>query len=611
MKDKKKSFFYSFFRGINLIRLIILNLVFFILLFFCTASIIQYNKVSKKTKTARIMVSADSVLLLNPSGRLTEKPDEFIWRNYLLAENNSDAVLLSDITDALIHAAHDRRITAVFFDLTWLYGISSGHFSELKAALQEYKDSNKPLYVFSTEYGLGSYYIASFADYIYLDPMGSVDFSGFYSELLFYGEMEKKLGVQWNVIQAGAYKSMAETYSGTGMSDGVRSNYLSVFKDLWQHYLQDTAANRAVGTEQLESYATHYNDALKRVNGDSAQAALDAGLVTHLGTYQECGIELGIWDDTYQLSSRDYILYDDYNNAFKKKETENQIAVIYLSGSITEYPSNGDDTADTQTLTELFSQAAEDEAIKAVVLRIDSGGGEVNASENIRRSVEYLSKKMRKPVIVSMSDVAASGAYWIASSADHIFCSPYTITGSIGVLAISPTVQKMLQDYLGIRADGVSATGRMPYSLFRSRGTEELEQAKLEIMHTYSVFLDKVAQGRNLPRKTVEELAQGKIYSGSQAKEFQLADEIGGFTDAVNYAATKAGIKENYSLKVLYKTPPLTDEILKTLLAGSAHLYTNTDLQVLHELFRLHPSKGFCVYTPIRIPAEERKNGHY
>ncbi len=191
------------------------------------------------------------------------------------------------------------------------------------------------------------------------------------------------------------------------------------------------------------------------------------------------------------------------------------------------------------------------------------------------------------------------------------FCSPYTITGSIGVLAISPTVQKILQDYLGIHADGVSATGRMPYSMFRSRSSEELEQARLEIIHTYSVFLDKVAQGRNLPRKTVEELAQGKIYSGLQAKELQFADEIGGFTGAVNYAATKAGIKENYSLKVLHKTPPLTDEILKTLLAGRACLYTNNDLQILHDLFRLHSVKGFYVYTPVRLPAEEGKNGHY
>ena len=606
MKDKKGGFFFSFFRGINIIRLIILNLVFFTLLFLFIASFVKYGKSSGKSKSTRITVEADSVLLINPAGRLTEKNDEFLWRNYLLRDSVSDSVLLSDITQALSHAAHDRRITAVLFDLSGLYGISSGHFIELKAALQEYKDSNKPLYAFSTHYGLGSYYIASFADHIYLDPMGEVDLSGFYTESLFYGNMEKKLGIQWNVVQAGAYKGMAETYSHTGLSEGVRANYQSVFNDLWHQYLEDTAANRSRTAEQLEFFAAHYLEALQKVNGNGAQAALDAGLVTDLGIYEECGVELGILDETHRLSDRDVITYEDYNRAFKKKGADNQIGVIHLSGSITGYASNTADSADSQTMSELFDQAADDDAIKAVVLRIDSGGGEVNASEDIRRSVEQLSKRIGKPVIVSMGAIAASGAYWIASSADYIFCSPYTITGSIGVLAVSPTLQDTLRNYLGIEADGISAIGRMPYSLFRNLTAEEKQQAQLEVMHTYSIFLDKVAQGRNLPRKTVEELAQGQIYSGTQAKALQLADALGGFTDAVNYAATKAGIKENYALKPLYKEPPLSDEILKNLLAADVRLYQTGDLQTLYELLRLRAKKGFYVYTPIRIPVEER-----
>ena len=413
MKNKKGGFLHSLFRGLNIVRLIILNIVFFFLLFLFIAGWHKYNKPSKKDGS--VTVYADSVLVINPAGRLTEKPDECIWRNYLLSEQGGDSVLLSDITDALTHAAHDRRITAVLFDLSGLYGISTGYFSELKNALREYKSSNKPLYVFSTEYRLGSYYIASFADYIYLDPMGEVDLSGFYSESLFYGETEKKLGIQWNVIQAGAYKSMAETYSRTGMSDGVRSNYQTVFKDLWQSYLQEIAANRGIETKQLEAYAVHYNDVLRKAGGNSAQAASDTALVTDIGSYDDCGVELGILDETYSLSSRDFITYGNYNKAFKKKETDNQIGVIHLTGSITGSSGNTADNADSQTLIDLFDRAAEDNAIKAVVLRINSGGGEVTASEDIRRSVERLSKKIGKPVIVSMGAVAASGAYWIAS----------------------------------------------------------------------------------------------------------------------------------------------------------------------------------------------------
>ena len=606
MKDKKRGFFYSLFRGLNLIRLIILNLIFFFCLFLVIAGIYKYNDDKGKAKNSRITVYADSLLLINPAGRLTEKPDEFIWRNYLLSETASDSILLSDITDALRRAAHDRRITAVLVDLSGLYGISSGHFTELKTALLEYKDSNKPLYAFSTGYGLGRYYIASFADHIYLDQMGEVNLSGFYTESLFYGEMEKKFGIQWNAVHAGAFKSMAETYTRTGMSAGVHSNHLSVFTDLWQTYLQDIAANRASDADTLEAYAVHYNDALQKAKGDSAQAALDANLITDIGTYEECGVALGVLDEeTYNLSSRDFINYDDYNKTFKKKETDNQIGVIYLTGSITGTADNTADNADSPTLTDLFDQAADDDSIKAVVLRIDSGGGEVNASEDIRRSVDRLSKKIGKPVVVSMGSIAASGAYWIASSADYVFCSPYTITGSIGVFAVSPTIQNAVKEYFGIHVDGISATGRMPYSLFRNPTDEEKTQSELEVMHTYSVFLDKVAQGRNLPRATVEELAQGKIYSGTRAKELQLADELGGFTDAVNYAATKAGIKETYSLKVLYKEPPVADEILKTLLAENARFYKTADLQVLHELFGLRSKKGFYVYTPIKAPTEE------
>ena len=606
MKDKKHGFFYSLFRGLNLIRLIILNIIFFVLLFLFIAAIYKYNDSTGKPKTTRVTVYADSVLLINPAGRLTEKPDEFIWRNYLLSESTSDAILLSDITNALTHAAHDRRITAVLFDLSGLYGISTGHFAELKTALLEYKESNKPLYTFSTNYGLGRYYIASFADHIYLDPMGEVDLSGFYTESLFYGEMEKKFGIQWNVAHAGAFKSMAETYSRTEMSVGVRNNHLSVFQDLWHTYLQDIAANRAADANSFEAYTVNYNDALRKVNGDSAQAALDANLITDIGTYEECGVELGVLDEeTYNLSSRDFINYDNYNRAFKKKETANHIGVIYLTGSITGNADNTSDNADSPTLVDLFDEAADDDSIKAIVLRIDSGGGEVNASEDIRRSVEWLSKKIGKPVVVSMGSIAASGAYWIASSADYVFCSPYTITGSIGVFAVSPTIQNAVKEYFGIRVDGVSAIGRMPYSMFRNPTAEEKTRSELEVMHTYSIFLDKVAQGRNLPRATVEELAQGKIYSGTQAKVQQLVDELGGFTDAVNYAATKVGIKETYSLKVLYKEPPVTDEILKTLLAENARFYKTADLQVLHELFRLRSKKGFYVYTPIKAPTEE------
>ena len=174
------------------------------------------------------------------------------------------------------------------------------------------------------------------------------------------------------------------------------------------------------------------------------------------------------------------------------------------------------------------------------------------------------------------------------------------------MLSAAPNIQQLLQDYFGITSDAVSAEGRIPSSFFRSMTEEERQQYTLEIDHTYAVFLDKVSQGRGLPLKTVEELAQGKIYTGIQAKELQLVDELGGFADAVRYAATKVGIQENYSLKLLYKEPPVTDEILKSLLTAQTRLYSASDLQTFHELLQLRSRKGFYVYTPLRIPREER-----
>lgn len=603
MKDKKRGFLRVFFSALNLIRLIIINLVFFFCLFLFISGVQVYQDSMGKTK--QVTVDADTLLLINPAGWLAEKSDAFFLPNYLLSNTAADTVLLSDITTALRHAAHDRRITAVLLNLTGLYNISSGYFTELKTALLEYKGSNKPLYTFSTSYGLGRYYIASFADRIYLDPMGEVSLSGLYSESLFYGEMEKKFGIQWNAVHAGAFKSMAETYTRTGMSEPVRANHLSVFNSLWNEYVQDIAANREQDAKEVASYAVHYTAALEKAKGNNAQAALDAHLITDIGTYEQCGVDLGILDEeTYDVTSKSFLTYTDYNQSFKTKETDNQIGIIYLTGAITDSGGNSGEGADSIDIIDLFDEAAADEAIKAVVLRIDSGGGEVNASEDIRRTVEWVSKKIGKPVIVSMSGIAASGAYWIASSADYIFCSPYTITGSIGVFAVSPTIQHAVQEYFGMHADGVSSIGRMPYSLFRNLTDEDKKQLALEVTHTYSVFLDTVAHGRNLPRTTVEELAEGKIYSGIQAKALQLSDELGGFEDAVNYAATKAGIKESYSLKVLHKKLPLRDEILKKLLTEQANIYTTADLNLLYELLSLRSKKGCYAYIPLKAPVE-------
>lgn len=596
MDNKKGGFFYTLFRGINTLRLIIINILFFTLLFMFISAINKYGKDSPAKQT---VPAADSVLMITPSGRLTEKSSSILWSDYLL-ENSYKEVLLTDITDALKHAAYDRRITSVFMDLSGLYGVSSGCFSELKAALNEYKKSGKPLAVFSDSYRIGTYYIASFADSIYLDPLGEVNLTGFYTESLFYGGMEEKLGIRWNVIQAGAYKGMAETYSRTGMSENVKQNYRLVFQNLWETYTTEIAANRNIPKEALVAFVDNYTGALQQSNGSAAEAALAAQLITHTASYDETGAALGLCDEMYYPVSGRLISYLDYNKSFSKTERSNKIGLIYIDGAITSTAANKTGQAVSSDLQDLFNEAASDDSVKAVVVRIDSGGGEVFASEEIRRNVEWLSKKIGKKVIVSMGSVAASGAYWIASSADYIFSSPYTITGSIGVLAVMPVVQTMLKDYFGIYSDGIGATANRPYSLFKELSTSEREQAELEIAHTYRVFLETVSKGRNIPVETLEELAQGKVYTGIQARDIQLVDEIGGLSEAFVYAAASCGIAEKYSVKIIQPELPFKEEILKNLLTKDARIHTLGDLLMLYDFTRLRSKKGYYVYTPIR-----------
>lgn len=601
MNNKKGGFFRTLFRGINTLRLIIINIVFFTLFFMVISAM---NKYSKDAPAKQAVPPADSVLMITPSGRLTEKSRSVLLSDYLL-ENRYEEVLLTDITDALKHAAYDRRITSVFMDLSNLYGVPSGCFSELKAALNEYKKSGKPLAVFSDSYRIGTYYIASFADSIYLDPLGEVNLTGFYTESLFYGGMEEKLGIRWNVIQAGAYKSMAETYSRTGMSENVKQNYRRVFQDLWDTYLTDITENRKISKELVTAFTEDYTGALRKSRGNAAEAALTAQLITHTASYDETGAALGLCDETYYPDSKRLISYLDYNKSFNKTERSNKIGLIYIDGAITSTASNTAEQAVSSDLQDLFNEAASDDSIKAVVLRINSGGGEVFASEDIRRNVEWLSKKIGKKVVVSMGSVAASGAYWIASSADYIFSSPYTITGSIGVLAVMPTVQTMLKEYFGISSDGIGITANRPYSLFKELSASEREQAELEIAHTYRIFLETVSKGRNIPVETLEELAQGKVYAGSQAQSIQLVDEIGGLSEAFFHAAASCGIAENYSVKVIQPQLPFREELLKSLLTKDARIYTLSDLLMLYDLAQLKSKKGYYVYTPITPLFEE------
>ncbi|QEK04205.1 signal peptide peptidase SppA [Treponema phagedenis] len=594
--SQKKGFFRSLFRSINVLRLVIINIVFFFFFFLFLAALQEGGNKKQPVKK----LEQNSVLLINPSGFLSEEERDFDFAK-LVFRDEKQIVSVSSIIRALKQAAYDRRIDCVFFDLSGLSGWSSGYFSDFAAALQEYKKSGKKLYVFSNSYSLAKYYLASFADEIILDPLGSVDLSGFYNESLFFGGMEEKFDIHWNVVQAGAYKSMAETYSQKEMSEGVKENHRALFTNIWENYIKEVATNRNLPTDVILHYVDNYLDLLKNHNGDPAETALSAKLVTKIASYEDAEVDLGLVDKDTFFENKNFISLDDYNFYYSHSESTNKMGIIYLKGAISSYGTRQNDAVTSGYMLDLFDLAVNDPDVKAIVLRIDSGGGEVFASEEIRRAVERCIVRAKKPVVVSMGAVAASGAYWIASSADYIFASPYTITGSIGVLAVMPTFEAALQKYLGITVDGVYLHKFRPYTGVKNMSETDKSLLQFEIMSIYKNFITKVSTGRKLSFDKVSDIAGGKVYSGATAKNLGLVDELGNLSDAIAYAAKLADC-DGYSTKVIKRPLSYKEELLKSLMEAKAEMnISSNDFRILYELLSLRSKRGVYVYTPVKL----------
>lgn len=598
---KKGGFFKTLFRGINILRLIIINVVFFF--FFFTFMGIM-GSIPSPQKKAFARVDEDTVLWLDPSGAAVETEDGLLSIPIPGLNENSSYVIISDLTKAIKNAAFDRRITSLYLDFSGLSGLSSGHLTELGNAVTEFKKSGKKIYAYSVSYSVPSFYLASYADRIGIDPLGEVSFTGFQSTPVFYKGMEEKFGIKWNVLQAGEYKGMAETYSRETLSENVRSNLKNMYEDLWDTYVSDIASNLNIQPARIKNFAEQNYAVIKKYSGDNAKAALQEGLVTDVASVDEFAVKIGFADEKTSLITVNTIDYIDYNLNYTEMPSQNSIAVIHLDGSITGSSIKTQSAAVSSELIELFDIAQDDPTVKAIVLRIDSGGGEVFASEEIRRAIER-AQNADLPVVVSMGSVAASGAYWISSAADYIFASPYTITGSIGVLGTSPSFQTALKKYAGITGDSVYAGQKEPHSLFEDPAPEELDARKLEIMHIYKTFIEKVSTGRNIPVETVEALAGGKVYSGRQALKLKLVDELGSFNDAAAYAAKLANISQNFSIKTIKKPLTLTQKFIKDILeetnSSAVKRLGFADLYASLEFLKLNSKKGIYVYTPERL----------
>lgn len=564
MEQSRPSLLTSIFRGIDLSRRLVLNLLFVLFLVILLAL----------AASGTHPVPAKAVLVIDPQGLLVEQlGGEPVARAVGKAMGNDvPQTSVYDVLDALHAAEKDDRIVAVLLDLNNLAGGSLEKLQHVAAAIEDVKKSGKKVLATADAYTDTSYLLAAHADEIYLHEQGMVLFDGFERFNLFHKEGIDKLEIDWNVFRVGEYKSAVEPFLRDDMSPEAKEANLAYLQDLWTGWLADVAAARKMSPGDLQRYVDELPQGLAENGGDAAKLALSRKLVDQIGQRDLLRgklIELAGEDKDHHSFSQ--VDLDDYVTALGDKrhrypQSGDGVAVVVAAGTIVDGSSPPGNIGGESTAA-LIRQARKDDDVKAIVLRVDSGGGSAFASEVIRRECE-LARSEGKKVVISMGGVAASGGYWISTAADEIWASPNTITGSIGIFGMFPTYQKPLAKYLGTHADGVGTT----WLAGAIRPDRALDPKVGELIQTvinrgYQEFLERVSKARKMSTADVDKIARGRVWSGADAKGIGLVDQLGGLEQAVASAAKLANLEEGYSVKFIEKEQSFTDQLLTELLA--------------------------------------------
>ncbi|MBU3673118.1 MAG: signal peptide peptidase SppA [Sinobacteraceae bacterium] len=492
----------------------------------------------------------DAALVIQPEGEIVEQPTGDPLE-LAIAEARGlgrGETTLRDITDAIEAARDDDRIKTLVLDFDAMTGAGQPTLDEFARAVSDFRKSGKKVVAYATGYSRDSYYVAAHADEIYLDPMGAVILEGYERYRNYYKSALEKLGIDVNVFRVGTYKSAVEPYIRDDMSPEDREASQAFVNSLWDTYL--TAVGKARGMEPaaLRTYVDTLTPVVKMAKGDTAKVALDAKLITALKTPLEVEKRIEALsskdedkDSFVSVSLKDYLRVVRAEDKISR-HPDARVAVLIGSGEIVD-GSGGGGVIAGDDMAELIREARLDKDIKALVLRIDSPGGSVTASEKIHRELLAF-KKTKRPIVVSMGDLAASGGYYIAAPADEIWASPATITGSIGIFGLFPTAPRTF-DKLGIGVDGVGTTPlsgelRIDRPIGSAAGT--LLQSIIE--RGYEDFLARVAVGRGKTRDQVDAIAQGRVWAGRDAKRLGLVDNLGSLDEAIAAAAKRAKLTE-------------------------------------------------------------------
>ncbi|MDU2496925.1 MAG: signal peptide peptidase SppA [Klebsiella grimontii] len=498
------GFFKWTWRVLNFIRQLALNVVFLVLVLACVGIWAQFSSTTTEHSTR-------GALLLDITGVVVDKPSAssklgVIGRQLFGASSDRlQENSLFDIVQTIRQAKDDRNITGIVLDLKNFAGGDQPSMLYIGKALREFRDSGKPVYAIGSSYSQGQYYLASFANKIWLSPQGEVDLHGFATNGLYYKSLLDKLKVSTHVFRVGTYKSAVEPFIRDDMSPAAREADSRWIGELWQNYLNTIAANRQITAQQLFPGAQGVIDGLRKVDGDTAKYALDNKLVDELGT---------------------------------STEVEKALTKQFGWSNGEETPGNvGGDTTAAQ-----IRDARLDPKVKAIVLRVNSPGGSVSASEMIREELAA-AKAAGKPVVVSMGGMAASGGYWISTPANYIVANPSTLTGSIGIFGVINTVENTLGS-IGVHTDGVATSPLADVSTTKALPPEVQQLMQLSIENGYKRFITLVANARKSTPEKVDQIAQGHVWTGEDAKANGLVDSLGDFDDAVAKAAELAKLKQ-------------------------------------------------------------------
>ncbi len=547
---------FGFAHVMDVIRRVILSVIFWGIFIFLIISLFGNRPPG---------VKSGSYLAVNPQGNLVDTYTAPMSYRGVPVSGNMNETLLDDLVTALDMASEDPRIIGAWVNLNDLIGGGTAAVGELSDAVQRFRDSGKTVITSADTYDNARYRIASSSDYIVVDRLGEVFPVGYGYWRSYYAEGLEKFGVEAELFRSGESKTGAENFVLDGMSEAARRDEQRLLTDLWDTWLEDVAVKRGVETGYLSDWINNYDQYLLEAGGDGSRAALDAGFVDLI---ESGGVLTAALEEHFDNESTESIDAIDYvMGQYPRRNRGALIAVIPVVGTLV-YGEGGTGMAGSADIVNAINTARDTPGVEALVIRIDSPGGDVRAGEEVRRALEETRRLWGLPVVASMGNLAASGGYWIAVESDLIVTRPETITGSIGVYSMSLTFEKALSQWLGIRIDGIGTT---PWSGAghpgRSLDDRTASLYAAGVADIDGMFRNLVAEKRGLTEKEVAALAGGIPWSGSRALDSGLADKSGGLSDARNSAAELAGL-ENWQTIYFDKSTDPREAMLGRLLWG-------------------------------------------